>query len=198
MTSPSPRPRHRSSPGTERHLRDVWDELEHDVVDEQCDCVTCTEARARLATVDLFAAAWRSGIEAAPQQPSNDLKASIMSAVRAEFRSGRKIPLKRAEAGELSVRESAITELVRQAVAVIPGVWPRGCRVLQPTEAPVDIEQAETVEPLQISVGLSVAVSQLHPALVERARRAIRERLHRELGPREIVIDLVVEEVHDD
>ncbi|MGY4720238.1 hypothetical protein [Naumannella huperziae] len=173
-----------------RTLEQVWAGLDRPPDEHERDCPECGRARESLREIHEVAAQWRDSADSDPEQhPDVAVKASIMHVVRSELRGGRRLPLRRTEFGEIRIREAAIAQLARDGASTIAGVRPRGCTVGG---------LAEPGEPLRLRIGLSVAARELSPGLVERIRAAVIARLERDLGLPGAVVDLSVEDVHDD
>ncbi|WP_245650771.1 anti-sigma factor family protein [Nocardia harenae] len=154
-----------------RDLEQVWDRL--DAVDaglgdeHETHCPHCGTARAslralRAATAELIA-------EPEPAPP--DLTARIMSAVRAEVRRGRTMPLATPEPGGVEVSERAVAAVLRFAADSVPGVRTRRCRV-KPVGAEPDGRAAVEVE-LAFALAAGTPVAGVLPVVRERVSAAL-------------------------
>ncbi|MFC8044562.1 anti-sigma factor family protein [Nocardia sp. NPDC057353] len=154
-----------------RDLEQVWDRL--DAVDaglgdeHETHCPHCGTAREslralRAATAELIA-------EPEPTPP--DLTARIMSAVRAEVRRGRTMPLATPEPGGVEVSERAVAAVLRFAADSVPGVRTRRCRV-KPVGVEPDGRAAVEVE-LAFALAVGTPVADVLPVVRERVNAAL-------------------------
>lgn len=175
-----------------RDLEAVWDRLdavEAGLGDEhETHCPHCTAARESLRALR----AATGELIAEPEPPPPDLTSRIMSAVRAEVRRGRALPLATPLPGGVEISERAVAAVLRFAADSVPGVRARRCRV-KPVGTEPDGRTVVDVE-LAVAVRAGTPVVGVLPVVRERVCAALDARI----GLRAGRLDLVVADVYLD
>lgn len=165
-----------------RAVEEIWNRLDQPPDAHEAECSYCRDALEGLSEVAEATQDWAAQEEEI--SPPEQVKETIMAVVNAELRQGRRVMVERNEIGEISIREAALSAIVRDAAALVPGVHPRRT-----------IVRAE--EPLVLDVSVSVAAAVLTPAVAGAIRAAVLAAVTAELQ-QQPTVNLIVEDVHDE
>ncbi|MFI5783855.1 Asp23/Gls24 family envelope stress response protein [Nocardia sp. NPDC051570] len=173
-----------------RTLERVWQRLDSaradSTDDHEANCPHCRAARESLLALR---GATRELIEA-DDEPSPDLLGRIMSAVQAEMRRGKTLPLPTDVPGAVVISEQAVAVVLRYAADTVAGVRARRCRVRDVGRGPegatiVDVE-------LTVVVRSDGVIGDLIPQVRERVAAAASGRV----GLRVQRLDIVVDDIY--
>ncbi|MGR6740935.1 Asp23/Gls24 family envelope stress response protein [Microbacterium sp. F1-18] len=154
---------------------------------ETCpDCLNALDAleRAGRLSRDLIAA------DAAQlPEPSESWFDGVMTAVRAELRAGRSIPLSHPDPRvSMSVTEGAVQALIRASGDAIDGVFIGHSRIVGDVEVPE--------APIAVDITASVAWGESLPAAAGAVRQAVSEALAQHTELNITAVDVTVEDLH--
>lgn len=154
---------------------------------ETCpDCLNALDAleRAGRLSRDLVAA------DAAEMpEPSENWFRGVMTAVRAELRAGRSIPLSHPDPRvSMTVTEGAVQALIRASGDAIDGVFVGHSRIVGDVEVPG--------APIAIDITASVAWGTSLPAAAAAVRRAVTDALAQHTELNITAVDVTVEDLH--
>lgn len=154
---------------------------------ETCpDCLNALDAleRAGRLSRDLVAA------DAAEMpEPSENWFRGVMTAVRAELRAGRSIPLSHPDPRvSVTVTEGAVQALIRASGDAIDGVFVGHSRIVGDVEVPG--------APIAIDITASVAWGTSLPAAAAAVRRAVTDALAQHTELNITAVDVTVEDLH--
>ncbi|MDF2578512.1 MAG: hypothetical protein K0S49_91 [Microbacterium sp.] len=154
---------------------------------ETCpDCLNALDAleRAGRLSRDLIAA------DAAQlPEPSETWFDGVMTAVRAELRAGRSIPLSHPDPRvSMSVTEGAVQALIRASGDAIDGVFIGHSRIVGDVEVPE--------APIAVDITASVAWGESLPAAAGAVRQAVSEALAQHTELNITAVDVTVEDLH--
>lgn len=114
----------------------------------------------------------------------------ILAGISLDARAGRRIPVRSPAAGaDLGITEGAVRGLIRAAETAVPGVLVGRCRL--------DGDVTVPDEPIRIRVDASVPYGQPIPALADRLRTEIAERMRRHTEVNVVGIDITVHDIRD-
>lgn len=154
---------------------------------ETCpDCLNALDAleRAGRLSRDLIAA------DAAEMpEPSENWFNGVMTAVRAELRAGRSIPLSHPDPRvSMSVTEGAVQSLIRASGDSVDGVFIGHSRIVGDVEVPE--------APIAVDITASVAWGESLPAAAGAVRQAVSDALARHTELNVTAVDVTVEDLH--
>ncbi|MFE2225089.1 hypothetical protein [Streptomyces kronopolitis] len=163
-----------------RLVSQVWEQARagsHRPDPHTADCTYCRQATEGLTVLDATTRTLRA------QRPSARTVADrVVSAVRAEARLGRMLPLDD-PTQELRIAEATVAKALRRAADRIPGVRAASCR-LTPGEAGTHVT---------ITMTLAVTLDQPLPGRATQVRMAVADASAREIGLAVSGIDLHIE-----
>ncbi|MFE6858660.1 Asp23/Gls24 family envelope stress response protein [Nocardia sp. NPDC057668] len=170
-----------------RDLDLVWERLDlimngsGDEHDTGCPhCVVAGESLLKL----------RAATKALTEEPDPappDLSRRIMSAVRAEARRTRTLPLPSAQPGGVEISTQAVAAVVRYVADSVPGVRARGCRI-RATRNPADSANLLTIE-LYVAIGIGrTTTAEATPLVRARVSSALDAQLGLELASLTITV----------
>ncbi|MDD7928736.1 Asp23/Gls24 family envelope stress response protein [Microbacterium thalli] len=122
-------------------------------------------------------------------EPAENWFHGVMTAVRAELRAGRSIPLSHPDPRvSMSVTEGAVQALIRASGDAIEGVYIGHSRIVGDVEVPY--------APIEIDITASVAWGESLPAAAGAVRRAVSEALAQHTELNVTAVDVTVEDLH--
>ncbi|GAA1846436.1 Asp23/Gls24 family envelope stress response protein [Microlunatus capsulatus] len=185
--------------GCGRDADEVWEGLDEPPGPHEQQCPFCQAARASLDELSTATAAMTAADRADPAlRTSSSVLDGILGLARVEVRRGRRLPLERPAADELTteltVSEQAVVGVVWATGDAVPGVQARRCRVELVEQDPAD--EGDRVR-VRVVLGLSVSAAVAIPAVTAELRRRVVEEVDRQVGVEVVSVDLRVEDVHD-
>lgn len=173
-------------------IDEISDYLESGRSPRDPDIETCPEC---LNALDALSRAGRLSREliaadaAELPEPSENWFHGVMTAVRAELRAGRSIPLSHPDPRvSMSVTEGAVQALIRASGDAIEGVYIGHSRIVGDVEVPD--------APIEIDITASVAWGESLPAAAGAVRRAVSEALSQHTELNVTAVDVTVEDLH--
>lgn len=122
-------------------------------------------------------------------EPSENWFNGVMTAVRAELRAGRSIPLSHPDPRvSMSVTEGAVQSLIRASGDSVDGVFIGHSRIVGDVEVPE--------APIAVDITASVAWGESLPAAAGAVRQAVSDALARHTELNVTAVDVTVEDLH--
>ncbi|WP_256728897.1 Asp23/Gls24 family envelope stress response protein [Microbacterium oleivorans] len=122
-------------------------------------------------------------------EPSESWFHGVMTAVRAELRAGRSIPLSHPDpAVSITVTEGAVQALIRASGDAVDGVFIGHSKIVGDVEVPA--------APISIDVTASVAWGEPLPSAAGAVRRAVTDALAQHTELNIVAVDVTVEDLH--
>lgn len=145
--------------GCGRDIDAVWENINHPPTAHEITCPDCRAARLDLMKLRGAAATLHADDDADPElQASPEVIARVLDIARSEVRRGRRLPLRKPLAGELTdeltVSEQAVAAVIRRTGDLFTGIQVRRCTVELIAASPEseEPERALVVETADVSV----------------------------------------------
>ena len=192
--------------GCGRSIDRIWATIDRPPTAHEEQCEQCQTARIRLQRLsDATSSLRESDLHNPALNPGPGIKNAIMDVAHAEVRRGSKILLRSADNGVTEISELALSSLIRSAVAAVPGVHSRRCRIGIRSAAPASEDHlpgttgtATDAGPrLVVSLRVAAAAGVEIPLIAHALRHEIRTAIPAGVGISAGIVNITVEDLYD-
>lgn len=194
--------------GCGRSIDQLWATMDRSPTDHEQHCEPCTTAKDRLRYLSEAMQALRENDLNNPvMKPRPGLTNTIMAVARAEIRRSKRILLQNTPIGVIDISEQALSALIRQAAATVPGIHSRRCRIEIRTNtgaaddtAPPDNHagpETSTGPRFLITLGVAAAAGTDIPQTTDALRRRLSGAIPSGVGVDAGTINITVEDLYN-